>query len=91
MALATLCSGIKQAPFKTIVSEIHPSHIATAAAILPDISFQAFVVDHGVREGSSIEARAVSSVLEQRGTSAFSTIRKRKTNMDRHTCPSVKD
>jgi hypothetical protein len=91
MALATLCSGIKQAPFKTIVSEIHPNHVATATAVLPGLSFQAFIVDHGVREGSSIEAIAVSRVLEQYGTSSFSTISKGKANMDRHTCSSVKD
>jgi tRNA(Ile)-lysidine synthase len=78
MALAALCSGIQHAP-KSIVSEIHHSHSQTAAAVLPGIGFQAFVVDHGVREGSDIEARAVSSVLEQRGMKPFMSSNERLT------------
>lgn len=71
MALAVLCAGIQHTPLKTLLSGIHPSHAQTAAALLPGITFQAFVVDHGARKGSDIEARAVSSVLEQRGTEAI--------------------
>ena len=31
------------------------------------VNFRAFVVDHGVRDGSDVEARAVSHSLENRG------------------------
>jgi tRNA(Ile)-lysidine synthase len=67
MALAALCSGIQQAPRQSILSGMQPSLAKVAATVLPDLRFQAFVVDHGVRKGSDIEARAVSSVLEQLG------------------------
>ena len=53
MALAALCSNH------------YKSHLEGFAA--PTIRFQAFVVDHGVREGSDDEATAVSKVLEARG------------------------
>jgi len=33
----------------------------------PSIKFQAFIVDHRVRDGSSTEAAAVSKELETRG------------------------
>lgn len=89
MALAALCSEIQQAP-KSIVSEIHHCHSQTAAAVLPGIGFQAFVVDHGVREDSDVEARAVSSVLERRGMKPYH-VKQGKSNTARHTHPSFKD
>ena len=52
MALALLCSKIQAQPFE---------------AILPRVKFEAFVVDHSVREGSGVEARNVSKVLEKLG------------------------
>jgi hypothetical protein len=55
MALATLCSGL----LHNRGSEI--------ASPLPNLAFKAFVVDHGVRNGSDVEAENVSKVLESRG------------------------
>jgi len=54
MALATLCAQLQYHPKK------HTSDF-------PNIEFQAFVVDHGVRQESSSEAFSVSKVLEKRG------------------------
>lgn len=68
MALAALCSEIQQTPVEEIVSGLHPTLAKFTAAVVRDLEFQAFVVDHGVREGSDAEAKAVSNVLEQRGT-----------------------
>lgn len=56
MALAVLCSKIQD----------HPSNTASAP-VTHRLKFQAFVVDHGVREGSDHEAEAVSKVLEKKG------------------------
>jgi hypothetical protein len=67
MALAALCSRIQKTPFESIGSGIRHDYSQTAAAVLPHVQFKAFVVDHGVREGSDVEARAVSNVLERRG------------------------
>jgi tRNA(Ile)-lysidine synthase len=55
MALAALCSGLLRDNSRTI------------AAVVPNLGFQAFVVDHGVRRGSDTEAYSVSKVLESRG------------------------
>lgn len=55
MALAALCSGLLNNRGKEI------------ALGLPNLSFKAFVVDHGVRSGSDAEAAHVSKVLESRG------------------------
>ena len=61
MALAALFSRLKQAP----ISEMQLGNITT---VLQKINFHALVVDHGVREGSDIEASQVSNVLSQHGT-----------------------
>lgn len=67
MALAALCSRMQQAPMRDILYGVRPDNVQIAAEVLPELKFQAFVVDHGVREDSDAEARAVSGVLEQRG------------------------
>ena len=68
MALAALCAEIQQIPVEEMVSGLHPGLAKSTAAVLRDLEFQAFVVDHGAREGSGAEAKAVSNVLEERGT-----------------------
>ena len=67
MALAALFTGIQQASGDSLFSKMRPGLAQVAGTVLPDLRFKAFVVDHGVREGSAIEAKAVSRVLEQRG------------------------
>lgn len=54
MALAALCSRL-------------PLDEGLAPSFPPHFSFRAFIVDHGLRDGSSTEAKAVSRLLEQRG------------------------
>ena len=54
MALAALCAKVQ-------------NHNEELTAVLPNIEFQAFVVDHGVRHGSLSEAISVSEVLRKRG------------------------
>ena len=66
MALAALCSQIQKTPYQTLLSELQSDHAPNAAAVLRNMRFQAFVVDHGAREGSNSEARAVSKMLEER-------------------------
>jgi tRNA(Ile)-lysidine synthase len=63
MALASLCSQVQRLP-RGLNMEC-PSDFK----ILPEYSFQAFIVDHGVRKGSGEEAAAVSKVLDSRGNS----------------------
>ncbi|EKD12271.1 uncharacterized protein L3040_000259 [Drepanopeziza brunnea f. sp. 'multigermtubi'] len=61
MALAFLCSRLKE--LKTAAADQpDPKH-----DILSSVKFQAFVVDHGVRRGSDLEAQAVSKLLERQG------------------------
>jgi tRNA(Ile)-lysidine synthase len=67
MALAALCSEIQQTPIENMVAGLHSSLDKSTAAVLRDLRFQAFVVDHGVREGSEAEAKSVATVLEERG------------------------
>jgi len=59
MALAALCSRAQKS------SDERHSHLLKPFRTL---EFQAFVVDHGVRPGSDVEAASVSKVLEERGT-----------------------
>ena len=59
MALAALCSHLHQSPLQPPFFGLPPE--------IKSISFRAFVVDHGARQGSDLEANAVSKVLEQRG------------------------
>ena len=54
MALAALCARYQAQGSKPTVD-------------FPDIKFQAFVVDHGVRDGSDREADSVSRKLGLRG------------------------
>ncbi|KAF4628016.1 hypothetical protein G7Y89_g10131 [Cudoniella acicularis] len=63
MALAVLCSLMKNALTRTDAYRELPDHFPLK------VDFKAFVVDHGVRDGSSHEAEAVANVLEERGIS----------------------
>ena len=54
MALAALCAKLQNHPKKGVSD-------------FPNINFQAFVVDHGVRSESSLEAFSVSKILEKQG------------------------
>jgi hypothetical protein len=58
MALASLCSRLTQ-------------HATSGPAAWPlDLKFRAFIVDHGVRKGSGVEAIAVLTLLQSLGTSS---------------------
>lgn len=63
MALAALCSQLQRPPIP--VNDFHEPR--SQVGRLPDLNFQAFVVDHDVRSGSDVEAQNVASVLEGRG------------------------
>jgi tRNA(Ile)-lysidine synthase len=56
MALAALCSRAQKSSDESYL--LKPFRT---------LEFQAFVVDHGVRSGSDVEAASVSKVLEKRG------------------------
>ena len=55
MALAALCSRLLKNSGSEIASDIR------------NLAFKAFVVDHGVRKGSDLEAENVSQLLKSRG------------------------
>lgn len=59
MALAALCAQMQSGAFNSIQSDYLEEK--------ERFKFRAFVVDHGVRSGSAIEAQAVAQVLEKRG------------------------
>lgn len=59
MALAALCSQVQST---------YPGTGHDRLASLEKIKFRAFVVDHGVRAGSTAEANSVAGLLEGRGT-----------------------
>jgi tRNA(Ile)-lysidine synthase len=67
MALAALFTDLKQSLHENPISKLQPHLPTEAAAVLRDLKFKAFIVDHGVRAESASEAKSVSSVLEQRG------------------------
>jgi tRNA(Ile)-lysidine synthase len=67
MALAALCSQLQ---------DLSHSHHQSATKGQPlergslrHLTFQAFIVDHGLRSGSDTEAEAVSNILKGRGNS----------------------
>ncbi|KAG0651611.1 tRNA(Ile)-lysidine synthetase [Hyphodiscus hymeniophilus] len=68
MALASLCSQIQRIPYDTLRSSLQADYNKniTGTPLSKAIKFQAFVVDHGVRKGSNLEAQAVSEILEAR-------------------------
>jgi len=63
MALAALCSRIQHGTSQGFASHIGQAPLSN----LNNLKFRAFVVDHGVRQGSNVEAEAVSNILESRG------------------------
>ncbi|TAQ85554.1 hypothetical protein B7494_g6105 [Chlorociboria aeruginascens] len=67
MALAALCSQINQFPEHHHASTNHQVASRPRDKIYQKLKFRAFVVDHGARNGSDMEATAVSEVLEERG------------------------
>lgn len=67
MALAALFTDLKQSLHEKPIPELQIYLPTGAIAVLRDLKFKAFIVDHGVRDGSESEAKSVSSVLEQRG------------------------
>lgn len=69
MALAALCSQIQRTPI--LVNDVREPR--SQVGRLPDLKFQAFVVDHDVRSGSGVEAQNVANVLEGRGNVQCST------------------
>lgn len=69
MALAALCSQIQQTSYLALRTLLQSDYGQNAGdtPLSRNIKFQAFVVDHGVRKSSNLEAQAVSKVLEARG------------------------
>lgn len=68
MALAVLCAQLQ-------LSTRHPNLSDTNNAFKASLlccQFHAFVIDHRVRQGSDVEAIAVSKILERRGTRSSS-------------------
>jgi tRNA(Ile)-lysidine synthase len=66
MALAALCSRLQ--------SLVHSDHFQVHRqdhnlSLLKPLNFRAFIVDHGLRAGSQLEAENVSRILEERGNS----------------------
>lgn len=59
MALAALCSHLQDLSQSSMYTPKQSS--------LRPLQFRAFIVDHGLRAGSALEAEAVSRVLEGRG------------------------
>jgi tRNA(Ile)-lysidine synthase len=66
MALAALCSQLQDLS----QFSVHPPK----QSFLRPLQFRAFIVDHGLRAGSALEAEAVSRVLEGRGNVFQKTI-----------------
>ena len=64
MALAALFSQLQTAGH---LSADHQNPGFSPLQSLREVTVQAFVVDHDVRTGSDVEAKAVSRVLERRG------------------------
>ena len=68
MALATLCSQMHSSFSNTTNSlNLENEKHVSSLDILRQVTFRAFVVDHGVRAGSAAEAQAVAKVLEEQG------------------------
>ena len=69
MALAALCSRVQSTTLPTSIEGQAPGHTCPpdSSESTHKLSFRAFVVDHGVRAGSNVEASSVAKVLEARG------------------------
>ena len=78
MALAALFDKMQQQSHASLLSELPPNLAEVAELVLRDLRFKAFIVDHGVREGSGAEAKQVSSVLEERGNEHSFRIKSKK-------------
>jgi tRNA(Ile)-lysidine synthase len=65
MALAALCSRLQDRSHWSLhpVTEGQCPEVSSLSAL----KFRAFIVDHGLRAGSGLEAEAVSKILEGRG------------------------
>ena len=66
MALAVLCSRIQNATGDSHTPSVNAQFYGLGS--VRNLKFRAFVVDHGVRIGSDVEAEAVSQVLQGRGS-----------------------
>ncbi|TVY85039.1 putative tRNA(Ile)-lysidine synthase [Lachnellula suecica] len=66
MALAILCSRV-QSDYTDIHQTTSFKRRGSPLEHLRKVDFRAFVVDHGVRTGSALEAQAVAKVLEAKG------------------------
>jgi hypothetical protein len=65
MALAALCSRLqRQAPLSSYDAKDSEFSVLNS---VQNLEFQGFVVDHGLRLGSDVEAQSVAKVLENRG------------------------
>lgn len=66
MALAALCSRLQDLSHQRLHSGTNKPPLELSS--LDALKFRAFVVDHGSRPGSHLEAEAVSKLLERRGS-----------------------
>jgi tRNA(Ile)-lysidine synthase TilS/MesJ len=71
MALAALCSQVQQIPYGNLRSLLLADYSQNpyGTPLSRNVKFQAFVVDHGVRDGSNLEAQDVLKVLKERNIS----------------------
>lgn len=67
MALAALCARLQRTSVKDVYRQVDHTHHHQLRQVLLDLRFQAFIVDHGARQGSDVEARTVLTVLQERG------------------------
>jgi tRNA(Ile)-lysidine synthase TilS/MesJ len=86
MALAALCSQLQQLSLSTRKRRQWPD-----LSSLQPLKFRAFIVDHGLRAGSGLEAEAVSKILEARGKIPQLTVTSTMAKHLRHRNPNLED
>jgi tRNA(Ile)-lysidine synthase len=66
MALAALCSQLQDLSHQGL--HFGTKELSSELSTPSPLKFRAFVVDHGARPGSNLEAEAVSKLLEGRSS-----------------------
>ena len=75
MALAALCSQLQDHSHS--YNQPRTSEHPRERGLSSQLNFQAFIVDHGLRNGSDVEAEAVAQILKDRGSDSKKTITSR--------------
>jgi tRNA(Ile)-lysidine synthase len=87
MALAALCSQLQDLSRSPHARTEGQPELSS----LNPLKFRAFIVDHGLRAGSSAEAEAVSKILEERGNDSQINESSSNANHYRHRDPDLED